>query len=261
MPVSAVWDSADGRNWVRAADPAPSFVAVGPHGLTGAFTSQLASGSPSVRFAVSADGFAWTSASGTFEADVRGLATAPDGMALAVGDVPGAPRTDGSPTTDVVVWRSDGTTWTGPEVIAHDALPLAVTADAHGFLMVALVSTLLPSGSVSDTSQVWRLADGDGPRAALIPLGDEEHLDSVFLVGDALLATGDTVVNGLANAMIWVSIDGGTTWGRVADQQAFSDINNEITGVVATSDGLLAVGSRWDSVSGHPLPEVWLAGR
>jgi hypothetical protein len=61
--------------------------------------------------------------------------------------------------------------------------------------------------------------------------------------------------------MVWVSTDSGATWGRLADQPAFSDINNELAAMVQTPNGLLAVGGRWDSGSMHPLPEVWLAGR
>jgi hypothetical protein len=76
-----------------------------------------------------------------------------------------------------------------------------------------------------------------------------------------LIAAGDHLVNGIANAMVWVSTDAGATWGRVADQPAFSDINNELVGEVETPGGLLAVGRRWDSASMHALPAAWLAGR
>lgn len=272
VSVAAVWVSSDGARWIRVSGGArwirvsgsvPSFVAVGPHGLIGAVVTQDPSRSTaSARFVTSTDGLTWTSVSDSFEADLRGLAAAPDGTAMAVGAVPGAPRADGTTTTDMVVWRSaDGTTWTGPETIAHDALPVAVTSDGEGFLAVVRLSALLPSGSISDVSEVWRLAEGNGPRQAAIPLGKEESLASIFVVGDTLLATGDTSVDGTANAMVWVSTDGGATWGRVPNQQAFSDINNELAGIVQTPAGLLAVGRRWDSASGHPLPSVWLAGR
>ena len=263
VSVPAVWVSSDGRTWVRAADPAPSFVTVGPHGFIGAVTKQPLSGpGTSAQLVTSTDGLTWTKVSGNFEADLRGLAAAPDGTAMAVGAVPGAPRTDGTTTVDMVVWRSaNGTTWTGPETIAHDALPVAVTSDGHGFLAVVHLSALLPSGSISDVSRVWRFVDGNAPQAAAIPLGDEEWLSAVFVVGDTLLAVGDTLVDGLANAMVWVSTDAGATWGRVSDQQAFSDINNDLAGMVQTPGGLLAVGRRWDSASFHPLPEAWLAGR
>jgi hypothetical protein len=263
VSVPAVWVSSDGAAWVRAADPAPSFVAVGLHGFIGAVTKQPSS-SPgtSAQFVTSTDGLTWTNVSGIFAADLRALAAAPDGTAMAVGAVPGAPRTDKTTTVDMVVWRSaNGTTWAGPETIAHDALPVAVTSDGHGFLAVVRLSALLPSGSISDVSRVWRFVDGNGLRETTIPLGDEETLGSVFVVGGVLLAAGDTLVDGRANAMVWVSTDAGATWVRVADQQAFSGINNEVAGMVQTSGGLLAVGRRWDSASEHPLPEVWLAGR
>jgi hypothetical protein len=263
VSVPAVWVSSDGRTWVRAADPVPSFVAVGPHGLIGAVTEQpSASPGTSAQFVTSTDGLTWTNVSAIFEADLRSIAAAPDGTAMAVGAVPGAPRTDGTTTVDMVVWRSaNGTTWTGPETIAHDARPVAVTSDGHGFLVVVRLSALLANGSISDVSRVWRFVGRDGPQATTIPLGDEEGLTAVFVVGGVLIAAGDTLlVNGIANAMVWVSTDAGATWGRVADQPAFSDINNELAGMVQTSSGLLAVGRRWDSASMHALPEVWLAG-
>jgi hypothetical protein len=260
--VPAVWVSSDGRTWVRAPGTAPSYVAVGPHGLIGAIVNRDPGFVGSAQFVTSTDGLTWTKVSAVFQAEVQGLAAAADGTAMAVGAVPGAPRTDKSTTTDMVVWRSaDGSSWTGPETIAHDALPGAVTSDGRGFLAVVHLSALLASGSISYVSRVWRFVGGDGPQATTIPLGDEEGLTAVFVVGDTLLAVGDTLVAGIANAMVWVSTDSGATWGRLADQQAFSDINNEVAGVVQTPNGLLAVGRRWDSASSHPLPEVWLAGR
>jgi hypothetical protein len=264
VPVPAVWVSSDGRTWVRAADPVPSFVAVGPHGFIGAVTKQPSpSPGTSAQFVTSTDGLTWTNVSAIFEADLRGLVAAPDGTAMAVGAVSGAPRTVKTTTVDMVVWHSaNGTTWTGPETIAHDVRPVAVTSDGHGFFAVVRLSGLLPSGSISDVSQVWRFVDGDGPRPAAIPLGDEESLNAIFVVGGVLIAAGYTLVDGgVANAMVWVSTDAGATWGRVADQQAFSDINNELDGMVQTPGGLLAVGRRWDSATMHALPEVWLAGR
>jgi hypothetical protein len=238
-------------------------VAVGPHGLIGAIVNRDPGFVGSAQFVTSTDGLTWTKGSAVFQAEVQGLTAAPDGTAMAVGAVPGAPRTDKSTTTDMVVWHSaDGSSWTGPETIAHDALPGAITSDGHGFLSVVHLSALQASGSISYVSRVWRFVKGDGPQATTIPLGDEESLSAVFVLGDTLIAAGDTILaNGLANAMVWVSTDSGATWGRLADQQAFSDINNELAGVVQAPNGLLAVGRRWDSASSHPLPEVWLAGR
>jgi len=263
VSVPAVWVSSDGRTWVRAADPAPSFVTVGPHGFIGAVITEAPSSYvTSPQFATSTDGLTWTKVSGIFKADLLGLAAAPDGTAMAVGAVPGAPRTDGTTTVDMVVWRSaNGTTWTGPDTIAHDAFPVAVTSDGHGFLVVVQLSALLPSGSIRDVAQVWRFIDGNGPQAAAIPLGDEQTLGPIFVVGDTLLAASWMGGPTPGATMVWVSTDAGATWGRVADQQAFSDINNGLDGMVQTPGGLLAVGSRWDSATMHALPEVWLAGR
>lgn len=260
--VPALWVSSDGGTWVRAPGTAPSLVAVGSHGLIGAIVNRAPGFVGSAQFVTSTDGLTWTKNSAVFQAEVQGLVAAPDGTAMAVGAVPSGPVADKKTTTDMVAWRSaDGSSWTGPETVAHDALPVAVTSDGHGFLAVVHQYALQANGSISDVSRVWRFVGGDGPQATTIPLGDEETLNAVFVVGDTLIATGDTLVGGLANAMVWVSTDSGATWGRLADQPAFSDINNEVTGVVQTPNGLLAVGRRWDSASAHPLPEVWLAGR
>ena len=127
---------------------------------------------------------------------------------MALGAVPGAPRTDKSPTTDMVVWRSaDGTSWTGPETIAHDARPTAVTSDGHSFLAVVQLSGLLPSGSISDLTQVLRFTNGNAPRAAAIPLGNEESLNRIFIAGGVLIAAGDHLFlqngNTLANQGVY----------------------------------------------------------
>jgi hypothetical protein len=263
VPVAAAWVSSDGTRWARASGSVPSAVAVGARGFIGAaVTADPSPSKTSVRFVWSTDGMHWTSVSDSFDADLRGLAAAPDGAAIAVGAVPGAPRTDGTTTTDMVVWRSpDGTTWTEPETVGHDALPIAVTSDGQGFLAVVRVSALLANGSIGDTSDVWRLAGGSEPRPMAIPMGAEESLDSIFVIGDALIATGVTLVDGANNVMVWISTDGGASWVRLADQTAFSDLNNEVAGIVQTPAGLVAVGSHWDSPSVHPLPSVWLAAR
>src|SRR5450759_1583781 len=134
VSVPAAWVSSDGRTWVRAADPAPSLVAVGPHGLIGAIVNRDPGFVGSAQFVTSTDGLTWTKVSAVFQAEVQGLAAAPYGAAMAVGAVPGGPRTGGGTTTDMVVWRSaDGSSWTGPETIAHDALPGAVTSDAVSY--------------------------------------------------------------------------------------------------------------------------------
>lgn len=263
IQVPAVWVSSDGIRWVRASGAIPSVVAVGAHGLIGAaVTEDPSSSATSVRFVTSTNGLKWTSVSKTFNANLGGLAAAADGTAIAVGDVPGPDRADGTRTADTVVWRStDGTAWTGPETIAHDALPAAVTSDGSDFLVVVHRDVVLPSGTIDYASEVWRLVEGTAPRPAAIALGEEEYFDSIFVIGDVLIATGDTMVSETANAMVWISTNGGAAWGRLEDSQAFQDINNEVAGIVQTPAGLLAVGDHWDSTTMHPLPSVWLAGR
>jgi photosystem II stability/assembly factor-like uncharacterized protein len=105
---------------------------------------------------------------------------------------------------------------------------------------------------------IWRI--GVNPVAPLpLVLGQEDWLSEVYVIGDALLAVGHATIDGLANALIWVSVDGGSTWGLVADRPAFEGINNEIAAIIPSPTGLLAVGRRWDPLSAHPVPEVWVA--
>jgi len=261
--IPAVWVSTDGIRWVRASGTIPSFVAVGAHGFIGAAVkTDSSSSATSAQFVTSTNGLKWTAVSNRFAADLRGLAAARDGSAIAVGVEPRTPPLGDSTGADMMTWRStDGTRWSGPETTGNGGLPVAVTSDGRDFLAVVDRDVDLPSGTTSTTSEVWRLAEGQASRPASIPLAEEDYLDSVFVIGDALIATGATLVNDAYNAMVWISTDGGTTWGRLEDPQAFSDINNGIAGIVPTPSGLLAVGNHWDSTTMHAVPSFWLAAR
>lgn len=249
--IPAVWVSTDGSSWARAADPAPTYLAVTPRGFVGVLATGWSPGPGStLGFVASTDGLTWTKTSATFDAAARGLAVDVAGHVLAVGAIDGTPLGDGTPTTDMVVWRSDdGSSWTGPQTMP-DALPVAVTADPHGFLVVAF-----GADQVSKLSRVG--ASGLTPLP--LTLAPEETISGVYDIGDALVVTGDAPVNDTANAAVWRSLDGGSTWARVPDQDAFGGMNNELRSVVATADGLMAVGSRWDPETTHPVPEVWLS--
>ncbi len=252
--VPAVWVSTDGSSWTRASDPAPAYVAATPHGFVGVFATGWSAGAgTTLAFATSTDGLAWTTTSSTFDAAARGLAVNAAGQVLAVGWIDGAPLGDGTPTTDMLVWRSDdGSSWTGPQDILEDAQPVAVTADEHGFLVAGY--------GAGQRMQLWRVTEGG---LVLLPLNlaDGETISGVYPIGDTLVVIGDGTVNDTANAAVWRSVDGGSTWDRLPDQDAFSGMNNELRSVVATADGLLAVGGRWDPQTNHPIPEIWLSSR
>ena len=261
--VPAVWASSDGITWLRASGTIPSLVAAGAHGFIGAVVGSYPSTDmPYFQFVTSTDGLTWTKASEVFDGDLDGLAARPDGTAMAVGHVPGTPSADGGLSADVVVWRSaDGTAWTGPEVVVNNAVPDAVTSDAGDFVALVHKQMRSPGGTYNDTSEIWRPTQVDARRPGAIALSVEESLDSIFVIGDTLIATGDTLEHGASNAMAWISTDGGATWRRLADPQAFRDINNELAGIVPTPAGLLAVGNYWDRATSHRVPSVWLAGR
>ena len=261
LSVPAVWVSTDAETWQRAHGPVPTAIAVGAHGFVGAMSQGWSPGSEitTTQFVSSTNGLAWTTVSDTFNSAFRALAVNGDGQAIAAGAISGTPRQDGAPTTDLIMWRSpDGTSWSNPVTVLSDALPITAASDRSGFLLVGWGSQVGSEGSVADVTSVWRVT-ATGLEALSIPVAETETLSAAFAIGDTLVVTGDTTVTGTANAMIWISTDGGATWGRVADQEAFAGIENSISGVVATPDGLLAVGYRWDSQTGHPMPVAWLA--
>jgi photosystem II stability/assembly factor-like uncharacterized protein len=215
---------------------------------------------PRAYFVRSADGLTWRRTSLTFRASVRGLVVGLDGSALAVGAVGGTPLADGSPTEDMLAWRSDdGRIWTGPQLVAHEAGPFAASAGPDGDGLVALVRTpeRSPGGTLNDATQLWLLLEGTAPRITTFPLREGEYLSSVFVLGRTVLAIGA----GETGAMVWVSTDGGETFGRVADQPSLVANSTDFTGLVEVPGGALAVGRSWDEFTGHPVPLAWLADR
>jgi hypothetical protein len=260
-PVPAVWTSTDATTWVRAPGAGPSFVAVGRERMFGAVSGGTRE-SPRTRFVHSADGLVWEPDSPDFDAEVRGIAASADGSAMAIGIVAGVDRPDGSPTTDVVVWRrADGTAWTSPQRVAHATFPIALTSDASGYLALLNKSVQLADGSIESVSQAWRFVEGADPVVASIPLGDEEGVEPVWGVGGSLFLVGYGIVNDVGRATVWVSSDGGGSWDLVPDQDSLHGIEIGATGIVETPAGLVAVGRRWDSPSAHPVPVAWISLR
>jgi hypothetical protein len=261
--VPAVWVSTDAVTWKRASAPVPTYVAVGAHGFVGAVAQGWVPGTDEVstRFVTSVDGLHWSAVSGTYPVAARGIATDPAGQAVAVGVVVGVPRADGTPTTDMLAWRSnDGLSWGQPTAVLRDATPVGVTADADGFLVVGFGTQVEPGGAVDSVSRVWRLT-GEGAQALPVDVDDDEVLEAAYTVGDAIVLVGDTDQDDAAHGTIWTSTDAGDRWARVPDDAAFGGTDWEISDVVSTPNGLLAVGQHWDPASEHPVPAVWLAPR
>lgn len=259
--IPAVWTSEDGVTWQRTDGVAPSMVVVGRTGLVGVIVDDAHPPFDTAQFAASVDGLAWTVTSGVFDADLRGLAIAEDGTALAMGTVAGADRPDGSPTLNVVAWRTDdGTTWSGPETLALDAVPTALTSSGTTFLALVSVCVQLPSGSIDSATRLWRIAGDADPVTPSLPFDRDGTLERLMAVGNELVAFGYADVAGTPTPMVWLSPDGGDTWTRVPDQAGLRGDGMEIAALVETPDGLLAVGRRWDSATMHPVPLAWLAG-
>lgn len=266
VAVPAMWTSGDGSAWQRVAGPTPTLVVAGKQGFVGAtatddFTSPVAT--RWVVFSTSADGLAWTATSDPFLGDVEGMTVGLDGTVIAFGATEGPARSDGSPTFDAVVWTStDGSSWAGPRIAQREGRFTAAVAHGAGFVAVGNVEGQVPNGSISYSGAVWTSIDGATWDRQEIGVTIDETLSQLFSVQGPLVAVGDSPRGDSANTMIWVSIDGGTTWGRVADQPAFTGINNEVASVIgAPHEQILGVGWRWDPMTGHPLPQVWLASR
>lgn len=263
--VPTVWTSDDALNWTIGTSPVPTLVAARGAAFVGA-TARVAEdeqATPSVVFSTSTDGIVWTDASDPLRGEVEGLVVGLDGSVVALGAMEGPGRRDGSPTFDAVVWTStDGSSWTGPLIAQREGRFTAAVAHGAGFVALGNVEGQLASGSISYSGAVWTSVDGANWDRQEIGVSMDETLSRLFTVQGPLVAIGDTFRGNSSNAMIWVSIDSGRTWGRVADQPAFAGINNEIASVIrAPYEQILAVGSRWDGATTHPLPQVWLASR
>lgn len=248
---AATWTSTDGLTWTRSSGLAPTLIASGPHGFIGAVTDR---DDGTVQFVTSDDGLTWTVTSNPIPVEVRNLAVDGSGHALALGIVPGEPGPDGEPFDDTVVIGSrDGRTWFSPEVFAAHAYPpygfRSLIGDEQGF--VASVTDW-----VTGEDQLWRITVDDAARLPLVTPIDEEPWDLVP-GGDVLILTrhsgGDRVV--------WVSLDGGTSWGRVASGPALDRTVEGLRGAVVIDDRLIVVGWRSGEEPFHVVPIAWYADR
>ena len=260
----AVWVSSDGFTWTRSSGLAPDFVAIGPEGLVGITVESHQDASlDDIRFLRSADGLQWTVTSDNYQALIRGIAAAPDGSAMALGFVPGAPLPDGTRTPDLTAFRSpDGSGWSGPAVVEHNAQPTRLVAVPGGYAVVVFRLAEDTGGSIASTYEVWRLPGSAGPQAGL-SVAPPGSVDRLLVADDAVIAVGTTgPVGGPLVFSMWVSTDGGATFGRVPDQSVFADLRIDPMGIIGTPGGLLAVGGAYKPASNEPtFPVAWLASR
>jgi hypothetical protein len=260
VSAPALWTSTDAVEWRRVEGDVPSRVVAGESGFVGAVVSQTRStGEPFLGFMHSTDGYVWT-ATGTqsWVGHLEDLIAIPGGGALAVASFTSEPVGDGGPTYRALVWRSDdGLTWDGPYPTSPGTRIVSLAVAAGVFVAVGSVDEQLGDGSISSSGAVWSSDDGVEWQREVIAISPGETVNAIFAVGDTLIAEGDTSRNGIANAMVWVSTDGGQTWGRLPDQDAFSGTNNAFGSLIETPFGILAVGSRWGG--NHAIPQAWIA--
>ncbi len=216
-----------------------------------------------IRFLRSVDGLQWTVTSDTYHAFLRGIAMAPDGSALALGFLPGAPLPDGTGTPDLVAFRSpDGVRWSAPTVVAPNAQPTRLLAGAGGFVAVVFRLSEDADGSVVSTYEVWRFAGSADPQPGL-SVGPPGGVDGLFVVDDTVVTVGTTgPVGGPLALTLWVSTDGASTFGRIPDQPAFADLQIDPAAMIGTPSGLLAIGGAYKPAANQPtFPVAWLATR
>jgi hypothetical protein len=265
----AVWVSTDAIAWTRVTgDRVPSVAHATESGFIGAWIGHaLSTGQPFSVFVRSADGVTWTVTKNNWAGGVEDMAVAADGEVVAVGtDVAFWPD---QPDT-AFAWRSeDGQSWPRPLVVEPGARMSSV-AWANG-LFVAAGEVAGQYGMRSNTQEdfdgieleyrpaIWTSVDGRSWIRRYVAGAGERGLE-VHAVGDIFAVTGETLAGAASNAIVWLSTDG-VAWTRLVDADAFTGMENAVRDVIATSDGLLAVGSRWDPESGHPLPVVWTADR
>jgi hypothetical protein len=250
-PIPATWASTDAVTWVRSPGEAPSLIAVGSRGFIGVMTDREAG---TARFVRSDDGLTWTSTSNSLQVDVRQLAVDAAGHGVALGVVPGEMGPDGEPYDDTVLIRSpDGETWDSPEPFVAAAFAPFGTAsligDASGF-----VASLMDW--VTGEDQLWRITTDGATRLPLVAAPNEESWN--------LIATGDVLLlnrHERNQRVVWISLDGGTTWGRVASGPALDRTIEELAGGAVVGDRLVVVGSRHGNEPFHVLPVAWIADR
>jgi hypothetical protein len=192
------------------------------------------------------------------------MATVDNGSMIALGRVH-APNRDGTQGTNAVMWLSpDGISWTGPAPLADSSFPEAVRPTSDGFIAIAdAIGRTLDADVGFTAGQVWRVRDGVPALLSELPLGSDGAVSDVFVSDSTVIVTGEDTPNDVAllNAAVWVSVDGGLTFGRVPDQPAFEGINNEVGNLVEIPDGIVGVGSYWETETLHPPPAMWFSPR
>ena len=272
----SVWVSTDGRDWTRHTGDIPTFVAFSDGRFIGASNAAYVGRSVAgeVVFSTSTDGVRWQRTAGPFAGTVTDLAFGPIGIpssstgegsvswAAAVGRRIGSSAADGSVADEAVVWETEdgGEHWTDGTTLGQGSMQAVVPFDG-GFAAVGFADTRLADGSPHESGAVWTSQGGNQWTSHEPWSVDGLSFSSVFTDGFGLVVSGAMPVSDSPNAVLLLVSTDGTTWSRVADTDAFSGVGNEVTAAAPYPTGILAVGYRWDTRTGHPVPVVWVARR
>lgn len=258
---AAVWITTDGLTWVRVADPdlggpgtqQMTGITSWDRGLVAVGSSALHDRDYDARIWLSEDGTGWRMVTdpnlgGPGSQFINSVAAAGTGL-IAVGN------SDEGGDLDVVVWTSnDGVEWEritspdlggpGDQVIWPFGNPVMVTDEL-----------ILVSGMDNDHAAIWASTDGrvwSKVDASDVLGGRGEHVISGLVAAGSGSVLG--VGSGDLDAAVWTSVDR-TTWTRT-DRSVFEvPGQQQMTGVIATENGFVAVG---DSVS---YEEIYFLGR
>ena len=159
---------------------------------------------------------------------------------------------------EAAFWRSsDGTSWTPihDDPGFADGRVAALAATDAGLVAVGVSGS---PGSDAVGAVSWTSPDGlSWKRASAQPGLDDAAMRSVAVTPAAIVAVGTTATGDAAAA--WTSSDG-LAWRRAPDAPAFASNSTyaphaEMSDVLATSDGLLAVG--WNSSAANGSAVIW----
>lgn len=159
---------------------------------------------------------------------------------------------------EAAFWRSsDGTSWTPirDDPGSADGRVAALAATDSGLVAVGISGS---PGSEAVGAVSWTSPDGlSWKRSRAQPALDGATMRSVAVTPAAIVAVGTTSAGDAAAA--WTSSDG-LAWRRAPDAPTFASNSTyaphaEMSDVLATSDGLLAVG--WNSSAANGTAVIW----
>jgi serine/threonine-protein kinase len=210
------------------------------------------------------DAAAWTSTDGTSWTRVPPSELAApgnqelSGVAVLGTDVVAVGSDTSSGTMDAAVWIShdDGTSWSraaDPGLVATgDQVMRRVIAAPPG--LVALGYTAVGNGR---DAAVWTSTDGESwtpvPSSDFAGAGDQEIFSVATFEGQIIAVGSSATASGDLDAAVWIESEG--VWSRVASDPLEGPRDQQMTSVIATGSGLVAVG--YNTAGGDHDAAVW----